>query len=99
MVSKDDANRAAEQVLAEIYGDDAVGSTIIIEGIGEVPNAWIVAFDLADRDTDDPTQLPMVRNIIVPKDGAPAHLPPTALPIPKYLSMVESGEWNWVGAP
>lgn len=95
MVSRDDANRAAERVLAQTYGDGAVGSTHVIEGLSEVSNAWIVAFDLADVDTDDPTQLPMVRNIIVPKDGAPAHYPPTAFPILDYLSKVESGEARW----
>lgn len=95
MVSKDDAHRAAERLLNEIYGDEAVGSTIVIQGVGEVAIAWIVAFDLAGVDTDDPTKLPMVRNVIVPKDGGPAHLPPTRWPILDYLSKVESGERNW----
>lgn len=97
-VSRNDAHRAAQRVLARSYGDEAVGSSLVIEGLSEVSNAWIVAFDRADLDTDDPTRLPMVRNIIVPKDGADAHYPPTALPILEYLSQVETGQTCWVTA-
>ena len=95
MVSRDDANQAAERLLGETYGAQAVGTTHVIEGLSEVSNAWIVAFDLADPDTAEITAIPMVRNIIVPKDGAAAHYPPTALPILEYLSQVESGESRW----
>lgn len=95
MVSRDDANRAAERLLVETYGAEAVGTTYVIEGLSEVSNAWIVAFDLADPDSADPAEVPMMRNIIVPKDGAAAHYPPTAFPILDYLSQVESGETRW----
>lgn len=59
MVLKDDTHRAEGRLLNEIYGDEAVGSTIVIQGVGEVAIAWIVAFDLAGVDTDDPTKVPM----------------------------------------
>lgn len=95
MVSREDAHRAAERLLAETYGDDAVGSTILIDGVGEVAIAWIVAFDSVDDDPGAPIPPGQTRNIVVPKNGAPAHFPTTAFPILEYLSMVEAGERDW----
>lgn len=97
MVSREDAHRAAEQVLAEIYGDSAVGSTVVINAgrITEVANAWVVAFDKTGVEADAPIPPGETRAIVVPKNGAPAHMPPSAFPLREYLSMVEAGERDW----
>jgi hypothetical protein len=37
--------------------------------------------------------------IMVPGDGSPAHLPPSAVPVDRYLAAIASGEIRWGQLP
>lgn len=99
MVSEGQAVEAAREFLLRTYGDGP--PTIIVEPGRTVDYgvAWGIRFDSAERrDTGDATRAPIQRMVLVPKDGSPAHFPPTAVPTEEYLAKIRSrGEWPRTG--
>lgn len=99
MMTKQEAEWAAEQFLNRIYGAGSIGSSMLIETeqTTEYEFAWSVLFDtVAHKETGDVMQAPMSRVVVVPKDGSPAHFPPTAIPLADYFASIATGEQSWL---
>lgn len=91
MLSQDEAIRRAADHLQDVYRDD--GYTIVMqpELTVEYRTVWAVRFDTREHlDSGDITKAPLVRVLVVPKDGAVPHFPPTARPLSEYVEQLEA---------
>ncbi|WP_327288418.1 YrhB domain-containing protein [Streptomyces sp. NBC_01198] len=93
-MTEEEALAAAWAFLRDRYGDGP--PTIVIEpgSTAEYRLAWTVRFDSQEHiDTGDFTQAPMVREIVVFKDGSLIGFTPSALSTPDATAWFEDGVW------
>ncbi|WP_329174094.1 MULTISPECIES: YrhB domain-containing protein [unclassified Streptomyces] len=93
-MTEEEALAAARAFLRDRYGDGP--PTIVIEPAGTAEHrlAWTVAFDSQEHiDTGDFTQAPMVRQLVVFKDGSLIDFTPSALTAEEGLAWCEDGVW------
>jgi hypothetical protein len=93
-MTEEEALAAARAFLRDRYGDGP--PTIVIEpgGTTEYRLAWTVGFDSQEHiDTGDFTQAPMVRQLVVFKDGSLIDFTPSALTAQESVTWCEDGVW------
>jgi hypothetical protein len=93
-MTEEEALSAAWAFLRDRYGDGP--PTIVIEpgGTTEHRLAWTVSFDTQEHiDTGDFTKAPMVREIVVFKDGSLIDFTPSALSTENAQAWFDKGVW------
>lgn len=93
-MTEEEALAAARAFLRDRYGDGP--PTIVIDpaGAGEHRLAWTVGFDSQEHiDTGDFTQAPMVRQLVVFKDGSLIDFTPSALSTAEARAWFGDGVW------
>ncbi|MFE0759803.1 YrhB domain-containing protein [Streptomyces smyrnaeus] len=86
MISHDDALEAARAFLRTSPYANQFTLVLQPDLSREYERAWAIRFDSQEHlETGDETRAPFVRVVIVPKDGAAPHLPPTHLPVAEYV--------------
>lgn len=93
-MTEEEALAAARAFLRDRYGD---GPPTIVIGPGaatEYRLAWTVLFDSQEHiDTGDFTQAPMVRLVVVFKDGSLIDFTPSALSDAEATAWYDEGRW------
>ncbi|MHA4817748.1 YrhB domain-containing protein [Streptomyces aculeolatus] len=89
--SRDEARRATLEYLHRAYRGEPY-TFVVPEGLTqEFGTVWTVGFDTREHlATGDMTRAPLVRVLVVPKDGSPPHFPHTALPLDEYVARLEA---------
>ncbi|MFG2293260.1 toxin glutamine deamidase domain-containing protein [Streptomyces sp. NPDC048603] len=60
--------------------------------------AWIVGYDVQESiDAQDVFVGPIIKCVIVPKDGSPARFPVSHIPLDQYFAYVRHGGWDSAG--
>lgn len=93
-MTEEEALAGAWAFLRDRYGDGP--PTIVIEpgGTAEHRLAWTVGFDSQEHiDSGDFTQAPMVRELVVFKDGSLIDFTPSALTTGEAVAWCEDGVW------
>ncbi|SER43304.1 Immunity protein 35 [Lentzea xinjiangensis] len=102
-VTRADAVERARTALQDHYGkdlhDDELGTVVVQEElVEEYPAAWLVPFASEHFIRTGDLNYALVPSVLlVPKDGSPAHYPPSAIPVVEYLENVASGRTQWLG--
>ncbi|WP_181785921.1 YrhB domain-containing protein [Streptomyces phytophilus] len=91
--SRDEAQQAALEYLQSAYHGESYTFVLPAELTEEFSKFWTVGFDTREHlDTGDITKAPLVRVLVVPKDGSTPHFPHTALPLAEYVAQLEAGQ-------
>ncbi|NBM20497.1 YrhB domain-containing protein [Streptomyces sp. GC420] len=94
MLSKHEAVEAARAFLHKTFADRPWTIVMLPDESYEHPAAWGVRFDTQEAiDSGDDFAGPIIKVLIVPKDGSAPHFPPSHLPVADYLDLVSRGEW------
>ncbi|MFE6287641.1 YrhB domain-containing protein [Streptomyces sp. NPDC057877] len=95
MVTKDQAVSSAERFLKTAAYPDRADSVVMLPDTAiELGYGWTVRFDFQEHiDTGDMATAPFTSVVVVPHDGTPAHFPPTAYPVDRYMDMRATGNW------
>ncbi|MEV6949646.1 YrhB domain-containing protein [Streptomyces sp. NPDC051172] len=92
-MTRDEAVEAARVYLREIYGDGPPTIVMQPEISVEHDMAWAVRFDSQEHiDSGDITQAPMVRMIVVFKDGSFVGFPPSAYTTEQSKTWLATGQ-------
>jgi hypothetical protein len=64
------------------------------------PIGWVVPFNTRRYlESQDLAAAAAPSIVVVPGDGSPAHFPPSAVPVDRYLTAVAAGEIGWGQLP
>jgi hypothetical protein len=86
-LSHEDALEAARAYLRTLPYEAQFTLVMQPELTREYDAAWAIRFDSQEHlDTGDEMKAPFTRVVIVPKNGAAPHLPPTYLPVAEYVA-------------
>ena len=105
IMDRDNAIAAARALLdqetAEVPEDSPFHHMVIRdEQVMRHPAGWLVPFNTRQYlETEDFAVAAVPNLIMVPGDGSPAHFPPSAIPVDRYLDAIASGEIAWGQLP
>ncbi|WP_326687329.1 MULTISPECIES: YrhB domain-containing protein [unclassified Streptomyces] len=89
MLTFEDALDAARAYLRTSPYEDQFTLVMQPELSRDYGTAWGVRFDSQEHlDTGDEMKAPFTRVVVVPKNGAAPHLPPTHLPVAEYVAQL-----------
>ncbi|MEV1009507.1 YrhB domain-containing protein [Streptomyces sp. NPDC049881] len=90
-MSLEEALGVARDYLEDSYSDEEYTFVMLPEDSAEYRTFWVVAFDTQERiDTGDMMKAPMVRVLVIPKDGSAPRWPPTARPVSDFVAQLEA---------
>jgi hypothetical protein len=104
-MDRDNAIAAAQALLdqetAEVPQDSPFHHMVIRdEQVMRHAAGWLVPFNTRQYlETEDFAVAAVPNLIMVPGDGSPAHFPPSAVPVDRYLDAVAAGEIGWGQLP
>ncbi|QRP49259.1 YrhB domain-containing protein [Amycolatopsis sp. FDAARGOS 1241] len=104
-MDRDNALAAARALLdqetAAIPEDSPFHDMVIRdEQVVQHPAGWLVPFNTRRYlETEDFAVAAVPNLVMVPGDGSPAHFPPSAVPVDRYLEAVTAGEIGWGQLP
>ncbi len=85
--SRNEVQHVALRHLQSVYQGESYTFVMPNEMTEEFGTVWTVGFDTREHlDTGDITKAPLVRVLVVPKDGSSPHFPHTTLPLSEYVA-------------
>ncbi|AZM89267.1 YrhB domain-containing protein [Streptomyces sp. W1SF4] len=95
MLTLNEAVEAARPYAERAYSDGPWTLVMQPELSEEHELAWIIRIDAQESiDSGNRWAGPLTKVVIVPKDGAEVHFPPSHMPVADYLAFVRHGGWE-----